>query len=70
MKTYNPERSEYLKYFDFLIASGAMSDALALWDDFVKSSMTPKTIKPVGFSGTAILNCLLRTAGLTGRSES
>jgi len=42
MKTYNPERSEYLKYFDFLIASGAMSDALALWDDFVKKFYDPK----------------------------
>lgn len=36
IKTYNPDRSEYLSYCDFLIASGAMSDALALWDDFVK----------------------------------
>lgn len=47
MKTYNPERSEYLKYCDFLIASGELGAGLALWDDFAKRFLDVKN-RPAG----------------------
>jgi len=37
IKTFNPERSEYLRYADFLIESGETREASAVWDDFTKN---------------------------------
>ena len=36
IKTFNPERSDYLRYTDFLIESGETKEASAVWDDFTK----------------------------------
>jgi tetratricopeptide (TPR) repeat protein len=47
MNRFNPERGEYLEYSNFLIASGEMKKALALWDDFAKRFYDIKN-KPSG----------------------
>ncbi|HXX53152.1 MAG TPA: hypothetical protein VEI28_01135 [Thermodesulfovibrionales bacterium] len=36
IRAYNPDRSEYLNYCDFLIALGEIGEGLALWDDYAK----------------------------------
>src|SRR6266498_1451012 len=33
---FNPDKSEYIVYCDFLIGSGELQKASALWDDFAK----------------------------------
>ncbi|MEW6002612.1 MAG: hypothetical protein AB1638_08215 [Nitrospirota bacterium] len=35
IRYFNPERSEYLNYCDFLIKTGEIKGALALWDEFI-----------------------------------
>ncbi|HXX80770.1 MAG TPA: hypothetical protein VEI46_04425, partial [Thermodesulfovibrionales bacterium] len=47
IRTYSPERSEYVKYCDFLIASGEMDEGLALWNDFGKTFLDVKS-SPAG----------------------
>lgn len=35
MKSFRPERTDYISYCNFLIETGEIKDALTLWDDFV-----------------------------------
>lgn len=36
LKKLNPERSEYLRYCNLLIEGGEMTEAQAIWDEFIK----------------------------------
>lgn len=36
MKTFNPERKDYIQYCNFLIQSGNMSEASEVWNEFLK----------------------------------
>jgi len=48
MESFNPERSTYLGYCNFVIETGEMSEAQTLWDDFVGRFGTGESGKPLG----------------------
>lgn len=36
MKTFNPERKDYIKYCDFMLEAGELDNAKTVWNDFLK----------------------------------
>ncbi len=46
MASFNPERSTYLGYCNFVIETGEMTEALTLWDDFAGKFGSGVTGKP------------------------